>query len=440
MKTFFGTDGIRDHIGTNLFTLSSLPNLGYALAQWACEKYSHTPQILIVHDTRQSCAFVKACLKSGLLLTNVKLYDAGILTTPAALHIMRHNNNQFDCAIIISASHNPHWDNGIKVLDKNSGKLSAYDEERISYFMQKICSPSYTEFGCDYVYENAQHDYVSILQSIFANLSLKGLRIVLDCAHGAAFKVAPTLFRSLGATVIEIGTDPNGTNINAQCGAVHTNIVQQTVISQKADCGFAFDGDGDRVIAVSRTGSIKNGDDILALLLEHPVYQNQKTVVGTVMSNQGFEQFLTDHNKKLIRTAVGDKYITESLETQNLLLGGEQSGHIILRDLIPTGDGILTALRTLESIIINNNWDMTTFTKYPQILINIPVKERKDLSENGAQQYITTAQELLGSGRLLVRFSGTEPLLRVMIEATSLEKAESIGAFLSQNLKTVLGS
>lgn len=439
MKTYFGTDGIRARIGTNLFTLHNLPIIGYALARWAQEKYKNIPRILIAHDTRQSCAFVKSSLKSGLLLRNVELYDSGILATPATLHVMRYTN-KFDCAVIISASHNPYYDNGIKVLDKHTGKLTKDDEERISILMQEEFVSCYNEFGSDFCYPQAHQEYNAIIQTFFPKNLLSGLRIALDCAHGATFQSAPQIFRALGAEVIEVATSPNGININNNCGAVHIELLQRTVSKSNAHCGFAFDGDGDRVIAVSHHGEVKNGDDILAILLNHPAYREQSTIVGTVMSNQGFEQLLLEQGKQLLRTPVGDKYITESLETYNLLLGGEQSGHIILRDLISTGDGILTALRVLETLLITNNWDMKTFTKYPQLLINIPITERKDLSQAPVKEYISAAQELLGSGRLLVRFSGTEPLLRVMIEATSLEKAETIGALLTQNLKTALDS
>ena len=263
-------------------------------------------------------------------------------------------------------------------------------------------------------------------------------KIVLDVAHGATYRVAEQIFNALGAQTIIINNTPNGTNINHHCGALSPALLQEAVVLSCADAGFAFDGDGDRVIAVNRHGVIKDGDDILALLLQHPAYVHLTTVVGTLMTNCGFETYLTTHNKNLVRTAVGDKFVIEKLEQLNTILGGEQSGHIILKDIINTGDGILVALRVLESLLHSGNWDMETFIKYPQVLINVPVQTKKDLNSSPLYDIISTAQAKLTSGRLLVRFSGTESLLRVMVEAASLEGAHAIGLDVAQQLESLL--
>ena len=248
---------------------------------------------------------------------------------------------------------------------------------------------------------------------------LTGLTIVLDVAHGATYQVAPEIFSRLGAQVIAINHEPDGYNINKACGALHLTSLQESVTRFQADIGFAFDGDGDRVIAVNRHGIVKNGDDILALLLEHPDYESVPEIVGTIMTNQGLVPFLKEKNKQLIRTSVGDKYIAEQLTKKQLLLGGEPSGHIILQNMINTGDGILVALKLLETLQHTENWDLETFTPFPQVMLNIPVAHKRDLNELPYRTIIDAAEQQLPEGRILVRYSGTELLLRVMVESNT---------------------
>ena len=438
MINFFGTDGIRGPVGTDFFVREKLHVIGKAIGEWSQHRYGKNARILIIHDTRISCAIIKASLKTGLLLYPITLYDAGILPTPAALHLLKQNK-QFDCAISISASHNPAHDNGIKLLTGN-GKLSPHDEQMLSELItnHQNSSDSYNTLGQDISIADSQEQYCSIITSYFSASLLANKKIVIDAAHGATYLVAEQIFNALGATTIIINNKPDGTNINERCGTQAPTMLQQTVMQNCALAGFAFDGDGDRIIAVNRHGMLKDGDDILALLLEHPAYAHLNTIVGTQMTNQGFETHLTTRNKQLVRTAVGDKFVVEKLEQLNLLLGGEQSGHIILKDIINTGDGILVALRTLESMLHSGNWDMHTFTKYPQLLINIPVQTKKDLTQSPLSDIITAAQNKLTTGRLLVRFSGTEPLLRIMIEAVTLEHAHTIGHDITQQLETHL--
>lgn len=438
IHNIFGTDGIRTKTGTNQLTIELMPRLGMAIAQWAHEKYNHAPTILLGHDTRQSCSLVKTSLQSGLLLMNAQVHDAQVIPTPAICAII-HNNPAFDIGIIISASHNPWHDNGIKIVDAQQGKLALHDEQKISaLFYQNSFTTDYTSLGQLYQYTDVQTQYEQIVTHFFKENFLHAKKIVLDCAHGATSFIAPAIFRKFGAHVIAINDQPTGKNINDQCGAVHPEQLQKAVIEHNADIGFAFDGDGDRVIAVAKNGEVKNGDDILAILLDHPTYFPATTVVGTVMTNQGFDSYLNHRYKKLIRAPVGDKYVSERMEQEKSIIGGEQSGHIILHDYLGTGDGIFTALRIGETLIATQNWNMETFGKFPQVLINIPVGIKKDLTLPHLAAIIEHHETLLPQGRLLVRYSGTESVLRILVEDSDSAMAYSIGSQLSQQLATQL--
>ncbi len=434
----FGTDGIRNKVGTGLFSLENLPKLGRAIALWLEKKGGEQPSIVLACDTRISCDFVKSALKSGLLLSPVSLVDAGILPTPGLAQLLSLNKN-YSLGIMISASHNPYYDNGIKLIDSLTGKLSQEDEITISAFFNSMNKPAeYSMFGKDIILLDAPDIYIKTICSFFPSNFLLGKKIVLDTAHGATYLVAPAIFQALGAHVITLNNKPNGTNINAQCGATDLVSLQKSVLENKADIGFAFDGDGDRLMLVSSFAETKNGDDILALLSQHRAYKNQDTIVGTVMSNQGLEVFLQQAGKKLLRTAVGDKYVVQALQEHAYLLGGEQSGHIILKDLATTGDGILAALRICEVLQQTNNWSLDTFEKYPQVLLNVIVTHKKDLTTGQALAILNLAEKQIVSGRILVRYSGTENLLRVMVEEKDPQKAAAIAHELAQELKDYL--
>lgn len=437
-QNIFGTDGIRKSIGTHPLTLESLPRLGMAIAQWAQEKIGHNPVILLGHDTRQSCSFAKSALQAGLLAKSAHVYDAQVIPTPAICAII-NTTTQFDIGIIISASHN-HWhDNGIKIVDREHGKLSLKDELRISALFNDMgLQASYHALGQAHCFLTAIEQYKHIVYKFFPLLSLKGKTIVLDCAHGATSRIAIEIFQELGATLIVLNNEPNGVNINEKCGALHPEMLEKAVVENNADAGFAFDGDGDRVIAVSRNGDVKDGDDILALLLEHPLYTNCSSIIGTVMTNQGLDAHLHKKNKTLLRTHVGDKFVSECMEKEKSILGGEQSGHIILQDYMNTGDGIFTALRILETLMISNNWDMNTFTKFPQVLINVPVAIKKDLTSPHLSDIIQQHSRLLAHGRLLVRYSGTESVLRILVEDSDAHTAHAVGTQLSEQLSIQL--
>jgi phosphoglucosamine mutase len=440
-SNLFGTDGIRATFGTAPLTIQELQRLGMALALWAQEKYEIYPQIAIGYDTRISCSLVKAALQSGLLLYPVTLHDAGIVPTPTLSYLLQHTNT-VHCGIMISASHNPYQDNGLKIIDARHGKLSLSDELRISelYAAQTLENVTYTTPGSGQAWNNAQDAYINHLQTLLPKNFLEGIKLVLDCAHGATFRLAPALFKHFGAQVITLNNQPNGININHQCGALHVQDVQQTVIDTKAHMGFAFDGDGDRVIAVNSQGYLKDGDDILALLLEHPMYASTPAVVGTVMTNQGLEKLLKDKNKQLLRTAVGDKHVAHRMHQDNLILGGEQSGHTILRDHITTGDGIFTALRVAQSVLANHNWTMKTFDHYPQVMFTFPVTIKKELASPAIAILIEHSKAQLQAGRILVRYSGTENVVRIMIEDREHAHAQHVGALLAQALQKELSN
>src|SRR5579872_4867145 len=440
-SSLFGTDGIRGTVGNAPFTLEQLPRLGKAVAAWAMETYGPRPQILVGHDTRGSCSFIKAALQSGLLLHPVTIYDAQVLSTPALYYLTR-SQGLFSCGIMISASHNPYHDNGIKLIDASGGKIASNDEQTITnlFATSSLHTINYGSLGTTHSWHEGVDRYIQHVISWFPPEMLAGKKIVLDFAHGATYMLAPRIFAALGATTIALHHEPNGMNINNNCGSLHPEALQQAVTAHNADIGFAFDGDGDRVIAVSRSGEIKDGDDMLALLLAHPHYKETKTVVGTEMTNQGFELYLRERGKELIRTRVGDKYVAQRLEADDLFIGGEPSGHIITRDYLNTGDGIFTALRLLESLTISNNWDMETFQKFPQILINIPIRFKKDLGTSPIAEIIDATHAQLQSGRVVVRYSGTEDVLRIMVEDRELSDVQRLSSYLSQALAQELST
>lgn len=435
MKNLFGTDGIRAKVGTYPFTPNDLTQLSNAIAQWLAEKYTK-PIILIAQDTRESCDWIKHSLISSLLPYGVDVYDAKILPTPAVLHLMK-NDESISCGLVISASHNPYTDNGIKLIDKITGKISEIDELKITDYFHNASKSDSLHFGKYSVLPNPGLQYSkAILSTIHLNHG-KELKIVLDTSNGATYKIAPYIFKKLGIQVHTIYNKPSGTNINKDCGALHVQGLIKEVVKLKANAGFAFDGDGDRIIAVNRLGEIKDGDDVLALLLEHPNYKNEKFLIGTVMSNQGLSKHCIDKKITLIRTNVGDKYVSQALKTNNALLGGEQSGHIILRDIIPTGDGILVALKILETMHYTQNFDMQTFQKFPQMLLNIPITKKNDLNAEPYISLIEKAEKRLLQGRLLVRYSGTELILRIMAEAETHDLAKAICLELADDIANI---
>ncbi len=434
----FGTDGMRARVGSYPFTYEALPTLGRALALWGQEKYGSGCTFLIGSDTRYSRSWIHASLTSGLLQYPVIIYNAHIIPTPALFHIMK-DEPTLSCGIMISASHNPAEDNGIKLIDGKTGKLTREDEERISYHLKHPdVAVNYEALGEEIHFAPAVTLYQDKLINLFPQNLLENKKIVLDCAYGATSYAAERIFTALGAHTIALNSSPDGYNINKNCGAVHPEGLQKAVIEQKAFAGFAFDGDGDRVIAVNSEGIVKDGDDILALLLTHPAWKNERGAVSTIMANQSLEMLITAQEKKFIRTNVGDKYVLEEMVRHNFALGAEPSGHVIIRDIIPTGDGILVALKLLETILLTGNSSMHTPAKFPQITINVPIKRRLELHEAPLAEIMEHSKRLLPQGRLLVRYSGTEALIRVMVEDADAAHMKEVAQKLAQQLHTIL--
>jgi phosphoglucosamine mutase len=445
----FGTDGIRGKADKFPFTHKALICLGKSIAHWSSEKYGNNQKVFLANDTRISCENIKHFLKIGFADYNLKCIDGGVLPTPAVLQIITHDKS-FDFGIVISASHNPYTDNGIKLFDGKSGKLNEIDEKEITnlfstyfkdpslentnYIQQKKPTLNSILYSCP----EQQKKYCQTIISKFQTNFLKGITVALDCANGATYDVAPQIFKSLGAEVTTISNKPNGKNINYNCGALHPQNLKNTILKIKADIGFAFDGDGDRVIAINNKGEIRDGDDILAELSNHPQLKEKNTVVGTIMTNHGFAKHLEQKGKKLLRTPVGDKHVSAKLEEEKLLLGGESSGHIIIKNYLNSGDGIFAALKMLESIKESGNWELNTFQKFPQILINVPISKKDDLSKKCYANIIESKKQELENGRIIVRFSGTENILRVMTEDQDRNLAQNAAECLAKELSQAL--
>ncbi len=440
-NALFGTDGIRALIGQPPLTIEMLPRVGFAIATWAASKAHGDAHILLAHDTRSSCHFVKAALKSGLLLANnTKIFDFLALPTPAACLLTRLNK-AFTCGIIITASHNRHEYNGLKIVDSSGTKIGEADEAIIDGLVSSLTlsGVSHDHLGNDYRALNQGEYYLNTLAAHFEKKYLKGKKIVLDCANGATSSLAPHIFRCFGAHVVTLHNKPDGKNINNDCGAMHPCVVRDAVVEHKADAGFAFDGDGDCVIAVNRLGHIKNGDDILAILMDHPAYRHANAIVGTTFSNEGLAAYAHSKGKRLIRADVGDKNVAQTLRLHGLPLGGEPSGHIIVPEYLDSGDGTFAALSLLEAVTTHNNWDMVSFTHHPHLLINIPIKHKKDFARDPLAAIMKRNHEEFPEGRFVVRYSGTESLLlRILVEAPTKECAEALGAKLANQLRTEL--
>ena len=439
MQSLFGTDGIRGNVSSPLFSQTSLTKIGYAIGAWTVHHYGHRPTVIIGYDTRYSAQTIKQSLIAGLMSLPVDVLDAHIIPTPAAAHLLRLMPH-VATAIIISASHNWAEDNGIKLFDQKHGKLTLVDEQEITAYYYESSIPAETSRSGSMFpltqgsQQYAQHIYTE-MRHITPWVKHKTIHVVLDAAHGATAHLATQLFEKLGMRVTTLHNQPDGYNINKLSGSTHPQVLQEAVIHHKADIGFAFDGDGDRIIAVNRHGHIKNGDDLLCLLLDHPDYKAATSVVGTIMTNGGLEYHLAQRNVSLLRTPVGDRFIMELLNREQLLLGGEPVGHIILRNHLYTGDGLLVALKVLETIMITHNWDMVTFTPHAHVTEKMVIQTRHDLSQEPFASIIHNARKSLPYGRVIVRYSGTEPVLRIAVEAETISQAQHESAILINKLQ-----
>jgi phosphoglucosamine mutase len=417
----FGTDGVRGRVPDELS-----PDFAAALGRVAADVLG-AGNWIVGCDPRESSPQLAAAVAHGLQIAGATVDVLGVLPTPAVAWLSQQRNVP---AAMITASHNPWHDNGVKIFAAGGAKLSDDVEESIEDELHSLLGTVAAPMQWDAVTSNAADGYIDHLVAMCE--SLQGMRIVLDCAHGAMFQAAPEVFRCVGAEVVVINDRPDGRNINAQCGATHPAALQQAVVDEGAALGLAFDGDGDRLIAVDHHGSIVDGDRLIALAalqLREEGRLHDNTVVVTVMSNLGFHKAMADAGVQVETTAVGDRYVLEALDRGRFSVGGEQSGHIIYRDLATTGDGLLAGLRLAQFVQASGRSlaDMASkvMHRYPQVLVNVKVAERHPHVADELADEIDAAEAALeGQGRVLLRPSGTEPLIRVMVEAATQEVAD----------------
>lgn len=442
-KQFFGTDGIRGTVGTYPITPDFMLKLGWAVGRvLGAEPGS---KILIGKDTRISGYMIESALEAGLSAAGVDIQLLGPMPTPAIAFLTRTLHAQ--AGIVISASHNPFADNGIKFFSAEGTKLDDEIELAIEAELQKdlLCSPS-IKLGKAKRIPDAPGRYIEFCKNtVPANLNLNGIKIVVDCANGATYHIAPNVFTELGAEVITMGNEPDGININAGVGSTHPEKLQKAVLINNANLGVAFDGDGDRLIMVDHEGELVDGDQLLYVMAmaKHTKGVLNGGIVGTLMSNLGLEHALQEQNINFSRAGVGDRYVMSQLLEKNWRLGGESSGHLICLDQTSTGDGIVAALQILCAIVEsgkNLKQLVSGMKKYPMVLINVRVKQQPDLEQHqGIQTALKEAEaELAETGRVLLRASGTEPLIRVMVEGQKQAQVEAVAQKLADVVKQAL--
>ncbi len=438
-RQLFGTDGVRGRAGHFLTA-----DLALALARTAVARLdAERPQVLIIRDTRESGEMLESAIAAGVAAAGGDAWLAGVLPTPAAPLLVRRHG--LDLAAVISASHNPYEDNGIKLFAGDGFKLHDDTEHEIEAALETPPPPP-PHIGRIRPFEGALEDYLQQLSERFSGLELSGLRVLLDCANGATFQAAPEIFRRLGADVDVIADQPDGLNINQGCGSTHLDVIAKRVAGGHYDVGFAFDGDGDRVLAVDGRGAIVDGDELIALAALHLRADGRLSgngVVVTVMTNYGFHHAMAEAGIEVATTAVGDRYVLDELRRREWTLGGEQSGHIIDLGFGPSGDGIASALLTLEALGGQDLAERGAMEKLPQRLVNIRAADRNGLvaamADPGVEEAVAREHAgLTGRGRVLVRASGTEPLIRVMVEAPSQQETDEICARLQRIVETAL--
>ena len=419
-RRFFGTDGVRGPVG-ELLTPDLAVRLGRAAA---LEAQAERPQVLIVRDTRESGPMLEEALAAGIAAGGGDAMLGGVLPTPAASVLARRLS--FDLAAVVSASHNPFGDNGIKFFNDRGTKL---DDERELAIEGRMDEETGERVGGVRTLEGAFDDYIRELRTVF-QLDLSGMRVALDCANGATYRAAPVIFGALGADVLPMATEPDGRNINADCGSTHPEGLIELVRETGAEIGFAYDGDGDRVLAVDGEGRLHDGDDLIALIALDLQRRGELDggVAVTVMTNFGFMTTMEKAGIEVVQTQVGDRYVIEQLLERNWPLGGEQSGHLVWTGFAPTGDGIAASLLTLRSLQGRHLEDVEAFERLPQRLENVRIADRSAI-EGAGELWRAVEEEnakLEGRGRVLVRSSGTEPLVRVMVEAPDEAECEAI--------------
>jgi phosphoglucosamine mutase len=418
-RKLFGTDGVRGEAGSFLSA-----ELATALGRATTASLeAERPQVLIVRDTRESGPMLEAALAAGIAAAGGDALLAGVLPTPAAAILVRRLG--LDLAAVVSASHNPFHDNGIKFFDGNGVKLADEVEARIESLIEE--PPTAERAGHVRELNGGLDDYLRELEAAFP-LDLSGRKVLLDCANGATYRAAPAIFERLGAEVETIGVEPDGRNINAGCGSTHVEALAERVAASDAEIGFAFDGDGDRVLAADGDGRVHDGDELIALAARGLAGRGELNggVVVTVMSNYGFHQAMAADGIEVAVTQVGDRYVIDEMRKRSWPLGGEQSGHIICSDFVSTGDGIAAALMTMRELGGRRLEDAVPMEKLPQTLVNVEVANREAVKDAAAVWEAVERENdgLEGRGRVLLRPSGTEPLVRVMVEAPTAQEAE----------------
>ena len=419
----FGTDGIRGPVTSTMNPLF-VTKLGWAAG--SVLKEEGLSKVFIGKDTRISGYMLESALQAGFISAGMDVTLLGPLPTPGVSYLAKSNNQ---IGLVISASHNLFEDNGIKFFNKDGHKFSAELEKRIeNKLTQEMSAVQSINLGKANRMNDAQGRYIEFCKSSFTNLDLSNLSILLDCANGATYSVAPSVFRELGAKVDTVAASPDGININQNCGSTSPNNLKEEIINGQYDIGIAFDGDGDRILIVNSDGTVFDGDDILYILSQN--ISNKSGVVGTLMTNKALELYFEESDISFVRTDVGDKYVLDRLLTNNWQLGGEPSGHIICLDSAPTGDAIIAALKFLQSISVNDysiSNSLKGFKKFPQTLINLKVDNpNKIILSDRFWSRVTKIEKTLGSeGRVLIRPSGTEPLIRIMVESTDSVNSEN---------------
>ncbi len=446
MARLFGTDGIRGIANQFPMTTDVALKVGYSTA-YLFKNHHRRPKIVIGKDTRLSGYMIETAITAGICAMGVDVLLLGPLPTPGIAFIT--TSMRADAGIVISASHNPYEYNGIKIFSKTGYKLPDEVENRIEELISSgridgLPCPEAADIGRAKRIDDAYGRYIVYLKHTFpTDVTLEGVKLVIDCAHGAAYKVAPAVFEELGAEVTVVGNQPNGKNINSECGSLHPERMAGLIRETGAQAGFAFDGDADRVIFADEKGEILDGDHLMAICATHMLRQDQlnnRTLVATVMSNLGLELAMKNQGATLLRTAVGDRYVVERMTRDRFNLGGEQSGHIIFLDHSTTGDGILTALQVL-AVMMRENRPLSelkrVMERYPQRLINVRVEEMRPLDSLPRYQELKERlQQRLGEeGRMVIRPSGTEPVIRVMVEGRDPDLIEETAQEMADHIQ-----
>ncbi len=449
MGKLFGTDGIRGVANVYPMTPEVVLNVGKAVAHVFKEKCGkEKPEFVIGKDTRLSGYMLENALASGIASVGADVLLVGPMPTPAIAHLTKSLNA--DAGIVLSASHNPAEDNGIKIFSEDGYKLPGIVEDEIEkYVLSEEVKAEHVKgdlIGKAYRIEDAKGRYIEFVKASVKSMSLKGLKIVLDCANGAAYNTAPHIFSELGAEVIALNDKPDGLNINLDCGALHPEKMMEVVKKQKADIGIALDGDADRVIVCDEKGQNIDGDHIIAIcaieMKENGTLKKNHVVV-TIMANKGFDIAMEKKNIKVVKTKVGDRYVVDEMRKKGYVLGGEQSGHIIFSNYTTTGDGIVSALQLLK--VIKERREKLSklaacMTPLPQVLVNVEVKEKKDISRLKVNKNIKSAELKLGKkGRVLVRYSGTQNLCRIMIEGENKREIQKMANDIAKDMKKEIG-